>query len=203
MTTFLFNRKMHRWAAVGTALPVIIVIASGLVLQLKKTLLISLLLFLSIVTIAQALEDVSGSKIKPRFSTDEVENQITLDRDANSLYESRLLVPIHKWKNEVAENTGLNWSLDYTTLVMSSSGSPGEDNASSGNIRFFGYWDLVNRGSSNKGSLNWKVENRHSYTDVPPSGLGFESGYVGLFEPPFSDQQTRLDKIISTLIMST
>ena len=67
--------------------------------------------------------------------------------------------------------------------------------AAGGMVRFFGYWDLVNRGGPNKGSLNWKVENRHSYTDVAPSGLGFESGYVGLFEPPFSDQQTRLTNL--------
>ena len=38
----------------------------------------------------------------------------------------------------------------------------------------------VGRGGKNKGSLNWKVEHRHKYTDIPPSGLGFESGYVGL-----------------------
>ena len=56
--------------------------------------------------------------------------------------------------------------------------SLGEDNASGGMVRFFGYWDLVNRGGPNKGSLNWKIENRHKYSDIPPSGLGFESGYV-------------------------
>lgn len=36
MKAKLLNRKVHRWAAVITALPVIIVIASGLVLQVKK-----------------------------------------------------------------------------------------------------------------------------------------------------------------------
>ena len=102
---------------------------------------------------------------------------------------------LHDWKNGIAERTGFNWSLDYSALFMSVNDSPGEDTASGGMVRFFGYWDLVNRGGPNKGSLNWKVENRHSYTDVPPSGLGFESGYVGLFEPPFSDQQTRLTNL--------
>jgi uncharacterized iron-regulated membrane protein len=37
MKASVFNRKIHRWAAVATALPVIIVIASGLVLQVKKS----------------------------------------------------------------------------------------------------------------------------------------------------------------------
>jgi hypothetical protein len=37
MKASVFNRKIHRWAAVATALPVIIIIASGLVLQVKKS----------------------------------------------------------------------------------------------------------------------------------------------------------------------
>ena len=142
-----------------------------------------------------ASEDTSENTVSPRLSTDEVENQITLDREVNPLYESKLLAPIHEWKNGVAERTGFNWSLDYSALLMGVSDSLGEDNASGGMARFFGYWDLVNRGGANKGSLNWKVENRHKYSDIPPSALGFESGYVGLFEPPFSDQQNRLTNL--------
>ena len=144
---------------------------------------------------AQAVDNEPEGNIQPRLSTDQVENQITLDRKANPLYESRLLAPIHDWKNEVARKTGFNWSLDYSALFMGVDGSPGEDNASSGVVRFFGFWDLVNRGGANKGSLNWKVENRHRYTDIPPSALGFESGYVGLFEPTFSNQQNRLTNL--------
>jgi porin len=142
-----------------------------------------------------AAEIDSDNTIRLRLSPNEVENQITMDRETNPLYESRLLAPIHEWKNGVAKKTGFNWSLDYSALFLGVSGSPGEDNASGGMVRFFGYWDLVNRGGPNKGSLIWKVENRHSYTDVSPSDLGFESGYVGLFEPPFSDQQTRLTNL--------
>jgi len=154
-----------------------------------------LVVFYAFAFAVQSSDSVSESDIRPRLATDEVENQITMDRKANPLYESKLLAPIHEWKNGVAERTGFNWSLDYSALFMSVSNSPGEDSASGGMVRFFGYWDLVNRGGPNKGSLNWKVENRHSYTDVAPSGLGFESGYVGLFEPPVSDQQTRLTNL--------
>jgi len=142
-----------------------------------------------------AAEATAESKVSHRLSTDQVENQITLDRDTNPLYESRLLAPIHDWKDGVSEKTGLNWSLDYTALFMGVSGSPGEDNAGSGIVRFLGFWDLVNRGEPNKGSLNWKIENRHKYTDIAPRDLGFESGYAGLFEPPFSDQQSRLTNL--------
>lgn len=135
------------------------------------------------------------SNLQPRLSTDQVENQIVLDNKANPLYESKLLKPIHDWKNGVAERTGFNWSLDYSALFMGVSGSPGEDNASGGIVRFFGFWDLVNRGGPNKGSLNWKIENRHRYSAIPPSALGFESGYAGIFEPPFSNQQNRLTNL--------
>ena len=136
-----------------------------------------------------------GQLLRPLLSTDAVENQIELDKEANPLYESKLLAPIQKWKNGVAERTGFNWSLDYSALFMSVSRSPDEENASGGIVRFFGYWDLINSGTPNKGSLIWKIENRHKYTDIAPSELGFASGYVGIFEPPFSDQGNRLTNL--------
>ena len=111
------------------------------------------------------------SNIKPRLATDEVENQISMDREANPLYESALLSPIKDWRGGVAEKTGFNWSLDYSALLMGVSDSSGEDNAAGGMARFFGYWDMVNRGGPNKGSLNWKIENRHKYSDIAPSGV--------------------------------
>ena len=144
---------------------------------------------------AQAADPKADSNVKPRLSTDEVENQITLDREANPLYESKLLAPLHDWRNSVAQKTGFNWSLDYSAQFMGVSDSPGKDDASGGMVRFFGFWDLVDRNGANKGSLNWKVENRHKYSDIPPSALGFESGYAGIFEPPFSDQQNRLTNL--------
>lgn len=144
---------------------------------------------------ALASEDTSENAVSPRLSTDEVENQITLDREVNPLYKSKLLAPIHEWKKGVAERTGFNWSLDYSALFMGVSDSLGEDNASGGMVRFFGFWDLVSRGGVNKGSLNWKIENRHRYSEIPPSALGFESGYVGIFEPPFSNQNNRLTNL--------
>ena len=144
---------------------------------------------------AQATESEIESGNNQLLSPDEVQNQIAQDQKINPLYESKLFAPIKNWRNSIAEKTGFNWSLDYSAFFVGVSDGPGEDNASSGMVRFFGYWDLVNRGTPNKGSLNWKVENRHSYTDIPPSGLGFESGYVGLFEAPFSDQGTRLTNL--------
>ena len=145
-----------------------------------------------LVPVGQAAETGSESDVRPRLSSDEVENQIILDREANPLYESKLLAPLRDWRDEVAEKTGFNWSLDYSAAFMGVSDSPGEDSAGSGMVRFFGFWDLVDRGGANKGSFNWKIEHRHKYTDIPVSALGFESGYVGLFEAPFSDQGSRM-----------
>lgn len=142
-----------------------------------------------------AEEPTSEENIQPRLSPDQVENQITLDRAANPLYESKLLAPLREWRDGVAEKTGFNWSLDYSALLMGVNGSPGKNNASSGIARFFGFWDLVDRGGANRGSLIWKIEHRHKYSDIPPSALGFESGYVGIFEPPFSDQGGRLTNL--------
>ena len=144
---------------------------------------------------AQTSEAGSEKTVSPRLSTDEVENQITLDRETNPPYESRLFAPIKKWRAGVAEKTGFNWSLDYSAAFMGVNNSPGEDSAVSGMVRFFGFWDLVNRNGPNKGNLNWKIEHRQKYTDIPVSGLGFSSGYVGLFEAPFSDQGSRLTNL--------
>ena len=91
------------------------------------------------------------------------------------------------------EDHGLSIGVDYTTLGLSSSEkvASGNDNASSGMVRLFGSWDLVGRGTKNTGAMVYKVEHRHSYTDVAPQGFGFDQGYVGLIEPPFSDQGGR------------
>ena len=97
------------------------------------------------------------------------------------------------WKKKVQDEHGFSIGLDYTALSLTSSekGASGDDNAASGMIRVFGSWDLVGRGTKNTGALVYKLENRHSYTDISPQAFGFDQGYVGLIEPPFSDQSTR------------
>ena len=154
-----------------------------------------LVLLLSFTTPVRASETADRTEVNDRLATDEVENQIKLDRKVDPLYESKLLAPMRDWRDGVAKKTGFNWSIDYNALFMGVNDSPGKDDASGGVVRFFGFWDLVNRGGKNKGSLNWKVENRHKYSDIPPSALGFQSGYAGIFEPPFSDQQNRLTNL--------
>jgi porin len=93
------------------------------------------------------------------------------------------------------EENGLSIGVDYSAVSLSASESLGEDHAAGGMLRFFGTWDLFGRGSDNTGALVWKIENRHAYTDIAPSALGFETGYIGLFEPPFSDQKARVTNL--------
>ena len=100
-----------------------------------------------------------------------------------------------EWKDGLTEKHGFSFSLDYSAVGLGANESPGDDRASGGMVRFFGSWDLVGRGTKNIGAFVWKIEHRHAYTDVAPSGFGFNLGYVGLVEPPFSDQGTRLTNL--------
>ena len=121
-----------------------------------------------------------------------VENQL---RDDAEIDRPTLFERWFDWKAELVEKHGLSLSVDYSAVYLGASESPGDDRASSGMVRFYGAWDLVGRGTKNTGAFIWKVEHRHTYTDVAPSGFSFELGNIGFFEPPFSDQGTRLTNL--------
>lgn len=98
--------------------------------------------------------------------------------------------PWFKTKRDLNKKFGLQLGLDYNVLYQSASATlPGkEDQAASGAIRFYGNWNLIGRDTKNKGSLVFKVENRHRIgTDIPPSQLGFDVGYNGITGTLFSD----------------
>jgi porin len=129
----------------------------------------------------------------PRFGgPDAVENQLREDAavDRPTLFERWF-----EWKDGLTERHGFSFGLDYSAVGLGADSSPGEDRSAGGMVRFFGSWDLVGRGTTNTGAFVWKVEHRHAYTDVAPSGFGFDLGYIGLIEPPFSDQGARLTNL--------
>ncbi len=95
------------------------------------------------------------------------------------------------WKKQFKEKTELDFGIDYNSLGFAATESPGDDTAASGAFRVFGEWELLRRGTPNSGSLIFKVENRHAYTDVAPSAFGNELGYAGLPSSVFSDQGWR------------
>jgi porin len=119
---------------------------------------------------------------------DAVENQL---RDDAGVDRPTLFEHWFDWKAELVKKHSLSMSIDYSAVFLGASESTSEDRSSGGMVRFFGAWDLVGRGNKNTGTFVWKVEHRHGYTDVAPSGFGFNLGYVGLIEPPFSDQGLR------------
>jgi porin len=97
------------------------------------------------------------------------------------------------WKASVKDRRGLNFTVDYNSTIINATNTlNSEDTFSGGVVRFFGQWDLTGRDTGNTGSLVWKVENRHRYSDIPPSGTKNEIGYIGLISPTFSNIQNRL-----------
>jgi porin len=99
------------------------------------------------------------------------------------------------WKDRLQEEHGLAFGFDYTAAFLGATESIGDRRASGGIIRSFGYWDLLGRGTANTGAFVWKVEHRHRYGSIAPNALASSIGYVGVFEPPFSDQGFRFTNL--------
>jgi len=100
------------------------------------------------------------------------------------------------WKDRLREKHGVDFSLDYTAGILGATNTLRDDDTFAGGaVRFFGRWDLVGRKSGNTGTFVWKIENRHKYTDIPPSGTASQIGYVGIILPILSDIGTRLTNL--------
>lgn len=99
------------------------------------------------------------------------------------------------WKDRLQKDHGLAFGFDYTAAFLGATESLGDRRASGGMIRSFGYWDLLGRGTANTGAFVWKVEHRHRYGNIAPNALASNIGYVGVFEPPFSDQGFRITNL--------
>lgn len=122
-----------------------------------------------------------------------VENTLTFDREQiDSFFTLDTLEPYFGFKAGLEEKYGLSFGADYTTLTLVADDSQGDQQAASGIARLFGTWTLLGRGTPNTGSIVVKGEHRHGYTDVVPGAFGFETGYVGLYNGPFSDQGPRM-----------
>ena len=163
-------------------------------MKAKHFLLSTAAILLSISKISYA-ENASSYDNVPSFGgPDAVENTIKIDAsDKKAAVEERFSQDWFDWKAKLQEDQGLSIGIDYTSVFLNSSenGKSGDSNASGGMVRFFGSWDLLGRGTKNTGALIWKVEHRHKYSDVSVQGFGFDQGYVGLIEPPFSDEGGR------------
>ena len=167
---------------------------------MKTKSLMILMALLAVGSFGAEEDSKKKESINPRFSPHEVGNQQIMDREANPLYESRLLTPVADARDAFAEKSGLTMSLDYSAQFMGLSNagglnSNGDKTAGSGMVRFYGIWALVDRDGPNSGTLNFKFEHRHKYTDTQVGGfpgLAQNGGYLGIFQPPFSDEGGRM-----------
>jgi len=128
---------------------------------------------------------------------DQVENRLDIDSNqVTPMFPSNFARGYFDWKERIKKENGVGIGGDYSFAYLKASDSPGEDDAFGGMYRFYGSWEATSDGKGNSGALIWKIEHRHAYGgNIPPSSLGFEIGYVGLFLPPFSDQGTRLTNL--------
>lgn len=121
--------------------------------------------------------------------------EMRLQKDAapkDSFFELGFIQPYFEFKKNLKENIGFEFGIDYSSVYLKASESQGEYYASSGMIRFYGSWELVNKGAANSGAFIYKVEHRHKYSSIPPKDFGFEMDYVGLEVPAFNNDGFRL-----------
>nr|WP_170537908.1 carbohydrate porin [Ruegeria arenilitoris] len=85
------------------------------------------------------------------------------------------------WKDRLAED-GFRFNIDYLALGQTTDADLGAGEAASGIARFYGSWQ-----ATEQGSLTFKVEHRHSYTDVAPQFLGLDGGALSITGTAFND----------------
>ncbi|WP_170605578.1 carbohydrate porin [Ruegeria arenilitoris] len=96
------------------------------------------------------------------------------------------------WKDKLGEN-GFRFSIDYLALGQTTDADLGEGEAASGIARFFGSWQ-----ATDLGSLTFKIEDRHSYTDVAPQFLGLDGGALSITGTAFNDNGLLLTNLFWT-----
>ena len=78
--------------------------------------------------------------------------------------------------------TRFRFNIDYLALGQTTDADLGAGEAASGIARFYGSWQ-----ATEQGSLTFKVEHRHSYTDVAPQFLGLDGGALSITGTAFND----------------
>ncbi|MEH6651843.1 MAG: carbohydrate porin [Motiliproteus sp.] len=146
-------------------------------------------LILAVVMLAASSSQVSvaeENKTTGFGGPEAVDNRIAKDKTDRDL-------PL---KDQLAAD-GISLAVDYSAVALNANESlPGaDDSAAGGMVRFYGSWELLNRGETNVGSFIWKLEHRHAYSDTSVNNLIFGTGGLGMTTPPFSDQKGRLTNL--------
>ena len=135
-------------------------------------------------------EDGSDRDKSAFIGTNAVHSTLKEDeRPKTSAIETSVFEPWEVQKRSFYDKTGLKLGGDYNILSLFATDSPGDKSSAGGVLRFYGTWDLLGRGKDNTGSLVFKQEHRHRYTDVPPTGFGSELGYVGGVDRSHNNQK--------------
>lgn len=92
---------------------------------------------------------------------------------------------------------GVSIGIDYSAMYLNANEVlPGADDTAFGAMaRFYGSWELVNRGKANVGSFVWKTEHRYSFSDTDVKFHEFGTGGLGMSTPPFSNEKGRLTNL--------
>jgi hypothetical protein len=165
-----------------------------------------LILLASQPLLAQVLEEPSQEPETPGpvshlsfGGPDSVENLLESNRaDKDVLFETSTFDSFSDWQAGISEKNGFSFGTGYTSNYFSGSSSlPDMDDYSAGGmLRIFGNWELSGRGTDNTGTLSFKLDQRHSYTDVVPNLYSLDSlGYVDSMASTFSDEGWRLTNL--------
>ncbi|WP_171105529.1 MULTISPECIES: carbohydrate porin [unclassified Ruegeria] len=96
------------------------------------------------------------------------------------------------WKDRLAED-GFRFNIDYLALGQTTNADLGTGEAASGIARFYGSWQATERGS-----VTFKIEQRHSYTGVAPQFLGLDGGALSITGTAFNDNGLLLTNLFWT-----
>ncbi|WP_171232950.1 carbohydrate porin [Ruegeria sp. HKCCA4812] len=97
-----------------------------------------------------------------------------------------------RWKDRLAEG-GFRFNVDYLALGQSTTADLGSGEAAGGIARVYGSWQATERGS-----LTFKIEDRHGYTDVAPQVLGLDGGALSITGTAFNDNGLLLTNLFWT-----
>jgi porin len=100
-------------------------------------------------------------------------------------------------KQEMLEQYGLAYGLNFSTLYQSASESLGEDSAMGSIVQLPVSWTVLNRGSDNSGAIVLKLEHRSkTSTDLAPQDLGIQGiGTASVVGTQFGDKDWMLTNL--------
>ena len=172
-------------------------------LQWKKSYLLCFAVLLVLLSVqsgfAQSSETTNEDGYGKFGGPDAVQSRIESDRvEKDTLYDLEFLKPYYEWKDHIQEKYGYTFQMAYIPVFLKASDSlPGmDDNASGGVFRFFGFWELLGRGTDTTGKLVYLVEHRHRFADTTPSEFSLSNlGNAGFVEIPFAKDKWHLTNL--------